>query len=222
MDKHLSHLEKITSSNHTITDLTGKRVGRWLILYRADNIVRYTKGLKKSQVGWYCRCDCGTEKIVAATSLIHQGTHSCGCYRSDMITAVNKKNTGENNYSYIKDRKIAVFRKVFIGYKSTAKRYNRIFNLSFDEFTDIIQKPCVYCGLPPSNIRFNEGRSKNEKYPYSGIDRIDSSIGYVMGNVVSCCWDCNRNKGGLSKEQFLAWVERVYNHSIRKQGVQNV
>ena len=44
---------------------------------------------------------------------------------------------------------------------------------------------------------------------------IDSSKGYTKDNVVSCCKDCNYSKRTMSQEDFLTWVERVYNHSIK-------
>jgi hypothetical protein len=38
-----------------------------------------------------------------------------------------------------------------------------------------------------------------------GLDRKDSSLGYVVGNVVPCCYDCNTAKGStLSHDEFQA------------------
>lgn len=46
-------------------DLTGKRVGRWLVLrYASDRL-------------WLCRCDCGTEKTVDGSSLRRGLTQGC-------------------------------------------------------------------------------------------------------------------------------------------------
>lgn len=54
-------------------DLTGIRVGRLLVLDFAE--------LRKGKPHWNCRCDCGVEKAVAASSLMHKTTISCGCKR---------------------------------------------------------------------------------------------------------------------------------------------
>src|SRR5581483_12220365 len=35
------------------------------------------------RAGWYCRCDCGTRKLVAGTYLTRGHTKSCGCHRRD-------------------------------------------------------------------------------------------------------------------------------------------
>jgi len=51
---------------------------------------------------------------------------------------------------------------------------------------------------------------------YNGIDRVDNSRGYESGNVVSCCGVCNMLKHVLSKEEFLARIEKIYKNSIQK------
>jgi hypothetical protein len=56
----------------------------------------------------------------------------------------------------------------------------------------------------------------NGDFVYNGIDRIDSSIGYVEGNIVPCCKACNMAKNTMGQDEFMLWVERVYNHSIKK------
>lgn len=66
---------------------------------------------------------------------------------------------------------------------------------------------CHYCGLPASES------NGTEEYRYNGIDRKDSSRGYIKGNVVSCCRTCNTVKMDKSYEEFIAmyrgWAERV-------------
>jgi len=48
--------------------------------------------------------------------------------------------------------------------------------------------------------------------------RIDNvlgdNIGYVE-NCVPCCTTCNVAKATMGKDDFLSWIERVYNHSIK-------
>ena len=44
----------------------------------------------------------------------------------------------------------------------------------------------------------------------NGIDRIDSSQGYTNENSVPCCTFCNFAKHTMGKDDFLAWVKRVY------------
>lgn len=80
-------------------------------------------------------------------------------------------------------------------------RWRRIkFELTIDQVKDIITQPCSYCGKDTEAL--------------NGIDRVNSSLGYVDGNCVSCCRDCNIAKNSLTKEEFLKLVELIYKHSI--------
>lgn len=58
------------------TDLTSKRYGKWTVLKRVP-LDRPTANGTRS--GWLCRCDCGTERIVLARSLVSGASKSCGC-----------------------------------------------------------------------------------------------------------------------------------------------
>jgi len=72
-----------------------------------------------------------------------------------------------------------------------------------EEFAEIISAPCFYCGglLPEAG---------------SGVDRIDSQIGYVIGNCRPCCYICNLAKSDLTETEFKSWVERIYSHYVRQ------
>lgn len=59
-------------------------------------------------------------------------------------------------------------------HKARARGFH--FTLNFDEFTALKVAPCTYCNT-------------TERV---GIDRIDNDKGYIPGNVVSCCPECNR------------------------------
>ena len=52
--------------------------------------------------------------------------------------------------------------------------------MSKNDFEDLIEGICEYCHRKPIK--------------WFGIDRIIPSKGYVIGNVASCCFDCNVDK----------------------------
>lgn len=58
-------------------DLTGKRFGRLVALYR--------KSKPKRPIKWICKCDCGTTKPVSAYCLMNGDTQSCGCLRREIL-----------------------------------------------------------------------------------------------------------------------------------------
>ena len=83
----------------------------------------------------------------------------------------------------------------FIIYKYNAKQRGLILGITFDEFVKILKKPCHYCG--------------EKGY---GIDRIDSSIGYLKDNIVSCCSMCNYMKRAYSEGEFISQCAKIYTH----------
>ena len=56
-----------------LIDLTGKRFGRLVVLSESS---KSNTGLRR----WVCKCDCGTVKIIHASSLTRGLSTSCGCY----------------------------------------------------------------------------------------------------------------------------------------------
>ncbi len=62
-----------------ITDLSGQRFGRLVVLKRSD------KKNKDGQFYWLCHCDCGTEKEILHSSLTEGNALSCGCLHRDTV-----------------------------------------------------------------------------------------------------------------------------------------
>ena len=92
----------------------------------------------------------------------------------------------------------SVYRKsdrgLFRSYKSDSKRYQREFSLEFEEFQELVNGLCEYCGLP--NCR--------------GVDRINNELGYFKENCVSCCSMCNHMKSDRTAGEFKMHVKKIY------------
>lgn len=85
------------------------------------------------------------------------------------------------NTEKIKQRRPA--KQLTIQHKFTLAKYgaNRrrlIWNIDFDEYARLCLLPCAYC----EEFFQTSG---------SGLDRVDSSQGYLLTNVVPCCKRCN-------------------------------
>lgn len=91
--------------------------------------------------------------------------------------------------------------RVYAKYKSAAKTRGRDFLVSVEEFTVAFLSPCAYCG---------------EKSDRMGIDRVDSSLGYVPGNIVSCCSCCNTMKSDLTVEEFQSHISKIHEQFCSK------
>jgi hypothetical protein len=171
-------------------DLTGQRFGRL-------TVIEYNGSNKFGGSTWLCKCDCGNETIAASTNLKRKETHSCGCYFNDTLRGAK----GESNSH-----------RVFLSYKNKAKKRNLNFEISEDEFRKITKENCFYCGEEPSSIE--KGENHYGIYVYNGIDRVDNSKGYITGNIVPCCGNCNFAKRKMNVPEFYKWIRKVYNYSV--------
>ncbi len=62
-------------------DLSGQVFGRWIAVAHAGR-----KGKTGRITMWLCRCECGVEREVPATSLKRGISRSCGCLRSPFVS----------------------------------------------------------------------------------------------------------------------------------------
>lgn len=62
-------------------DLLGRRFGAWVV--QAIAARKLYKACRQTQ--WRCRCDCGTERDVAYSSLVKGVSQSCGCTKPARI-----------------------------------------------------------------------------------------------------------------------------------------
>lgn len=97
-----------------------------------------------------------------------------------------------NNRYYKKNSLTPEYR--YIRYKAQSKTRGKEFQLTKEEFKSIYGKPCVYC---------------NEVHESMGLDRVNSSYGYVMGNVVSCCKRCNQAKNDMTLDEFIGHCKKI-------------
>jgi hypothetical protein len=79
----------------------------------------------------------------------------------------------------------------FTKYKGRGIREGKSFELTEEEYEYLRQQTCVYCRRPTTKTHHN------------GIDRIDSSIGYIRDNCLTCCSGCNIAKGKNTPEEFI-------------------
>lgn len=87
---------------------------------------------------------------------------------------------------------------MYDSYKARAKASKLDFTIPFRAFDHLVKEPCHYCKIKkPLDI--------------AGIDRLDNTQGYVSGNCVPSCWDCNRSKSDKTLAQFNEYLKRFNN-----------
>jgi hypothetical protein len=90
-------------------------------------------------------------------------------------------------------------KRKFKSYLQSAKARGYEFNLTFNDFMTFWQEDCTYCGAAIDTI---------------GIDRVDSSQGYVMSNCVPCCSVCNMAKSNMTLDAFKSWAQSLNAHMM--------
>lgn len=133
-----------------------------------------------------CTCKCGGKRTAQLHKIIDGECISCGC--EDFF--INKM---------IED------------YSTGAKKRDLEFCLTKEQFIAIVSSNCYYCGSPPSE-RKKTRKGNTFKMNVNGIDRKDNNLSYTTGNVVACCWNCNRAKGNLSEQEFYNWINVIYKY----------
>jgi hypothetical protein len=97
---------------------------------------------------------------------------------------------------------LAIENYIIAQYRGCAAKRNIEFLLTNDEVVKFFDLPCVYCGAMHSNIATRKQYAIKTR-AYNGIDRINSSQPYSIGNTVVCCGKCNAAKSDLPVEEFL-------------------
>ena len=91
-------------------------------------------------------------------------------------------------------------------YKKDAFIKNINFELTKEQFINIVNKECYYCGII-------------QEKGFNGIDKKDCYDGYILDNCVSCCEMCNFMKGTLSINVFIKKIEHILTyHNIIESG----
>lgn len=176
--------------HRTRFNLKGRRFGKLKVIERTYK--------KKGDAFWLCKCDCGNETIVSSSALRHGKIVSCKC----VLRSCRKKKP---------------FMWCFNLLKYHAKKRNRSVKISYADFLTFTRQPaCHYCNNPIEWLAHFK-RSGNCRY---NIDRKDSKKGYVKGNCVVCCWQCNSSKNNkFSYDDWYAMTKVLRDRVVENQKV---
>jgi len=97
----------------------------------------------------------------------------------------------------------------FNNYKRNALSRGIEFNVSLEYVADLYKKQNGKCALSgmPIEIKGNPWKGQN-----GSLDRIDSTKGYIEGNVQWLHKTVNGMKWDLEEEKLLELVKQIYNH----------
>lgn len=100
-----------------------------------------------------------------------------------------------------------------------AKRRKIEFNLTIEDAWDLFIRQDRKCALSGIKIKFERyafvresGKSRWNQNQTASLDRIDSTLGYIKGNVQWVHKDINLMKSDLNQEQFIKYCRLIASH----------
>jgi len=161
----------------------GKQYGQWQVI--SDTIKRSTN----RKTYWEVRCKCGKETFRSAETLIKGTSKSCkSCSKTSTYHTFA--------YSYLKR------------IKSRAEKIKVDFDLTVEYLWDLYEMQDAACALSGLHIRFSNSWASLADQTCS-LDRIDSTKGYIQGNVQWVHKDINFMKHTFGQNYFIEMCKKV-------------
>lgn len=179
-----------------VIDLTGRRFGKIQVL----NFESF--GNMGHSARWRCLCDCGTNFVVSAQSLLHIGTTSCGCL-------VTRRGANHPKWKGCGDISSSQWSHT----KRAAEVRDIAFNITIEEAWGLYLKQDGKCALTGVPIHLRRHRMES---PTASLDRIDSQKAYQLDNVQWLHKRVNLVKRDLPQLDFIALCHSVaaHNHNL--------
>ena len=160
---------------------------------------------RNRHIRWHCVCECGNTHDVLSTHLVSGMITHCGCCH----------HRGSNHKQWTGVGEISG--NLWDSIKRGASGYSRAkleFTITIEYVWELFVQQgrvCVLSGLPiwfPHTETYGQSRT-------ASLDRIDSSQGYIPGNVQWVHKDINKMKNSYDQEHFILMCEAVARHTKR-------
>lgn len=163
-------------------DLAGRVFGKLTVIQRLPNHANCTR--------WLCECVCGESVAVLGSNLKSGGSKSCGCMRYKRGSESQRwKGRGEltgRHWSII---------------QTNASRRGHSIEITIDEVWALYERQQGKCALTGWDITLSAPTISDIT---ASLDRIDSSLGYIVGNVQWVHKHVNLSKNIHSQDYFVA------------------
>lgn len=192
---HSQQVSKCMSSYNSKSryeDLIGKTFGKLLVIGKEEALSGSPKNLRYH---WICRCECGGILKIQT----YRVKKSKGC-RKCALRQGTKNITGRQ----------------WSGIKNKAKIRNLVCSITIDYAQKLLELQNFKCALSGVKLISNILNRKSSLNTAS-LDRIDSTKGYIEGNVQWVHKDVNFMKQDNTDEDYTRWCKKVYDTKIDKE-----
>lgn len=172
----------------------GKKFGLWTVIStETKSGSELNKNSNKRAIYWKVRCECGCEAWKNSSQLKNGTSTRCKkCGNKTYIT--------DDGEIIIESILLSKFRQI----AANAKKRKKVSHLDFNitpEYLHKLYNKDHHCAL--SGIDLTIDKSKNINAQNISVDRIDSNVGYIEGNIELVDKRINLMKGCLSNEEFV-------------------
>lgn len=171
-------------------DYSGQKFNEWTVISKSDK-----KGHESTYI---CKCSCGSI-FKKAISYIKRFSRCHRC--SSILSRHNSETITGHGWSAL---------------KINAKARGHIVEISPEYANELLKKQnykCALSGLPITLISNGGIKTCNQT---ASLDRIDSSKGYIEGNVQWVHKHINKIKQNFKEDYFINMCEKVVNHQRNK------
>lgn len=178
----------------SINLLTGRRFGFLLVLER----------IKSKKVKYLCKCDCGVEKEIYGSHLTSMHQYSCGC-KAIKSGAEHAQWSGVGDIS-------GHWWKLHVDRSASQKNRRPLMDIlvTKEDAWDLFLQQNKKCALTGLELIINN----NPKLNTASLDRIDSSKGYVAGNIQWVHKHVNIMKNIYEQSYFVNMCKLVASNSL--------
>jgi len=176
-------------------DLTEKRFGKLTAKYVHSRS-------RNGHIRWVCECDCGNFHQVMSTHLSSGKIKHCGCDKKNSTEVDQWNGFGNISGNY--------WNSLQRGANGSKGRRILEFSITKEFAWELYLSQNGKCILSGVDIKFmHDNGTKVRNYRTVSLDRIDSSLGYIEGNVQWVHKDLNLMKGRLHENVFKDWCKLV-------------
>jgi len=195
-------------------DLVGEVFEKLTVIEKSPtkDINKY-KGKRGSNTYWYCECECG--KIVEATTgkLRYGHVKSCGCLKKELIKKIIKMGNSHKFWKGYKSISGSLWHRI----KSCAKQRKIEFSIPIEYAWQLYEKQDGKCNISNEQLYLaKSSKELNSGGNTASLDRIDSSKGYIEGNVQWVHVIVNYMKQEFLQEEFINWCKKITLHQDNK------
>ena len=156
-----------------------------------------------------CLCSCGNEIITRYFDVYTSRTKSCGCFKqSDEYRRLAR----ENSLKLVEEGKISKIDEdtEFKFYLKSIRSRDKTALLTINDIRNQWQKQhgrCAYTDIPL--ILATHSDYNFPRFMQASVDRINSDLGYEVGNIQFVSITCNYAKNAMSHDEMKAFVDII-------------